>query len=89
MLLHVPALFDTVHDWQPPVHAVSQQIPVASEARVFTQWAWAQSLSAPQVAPRDSLSPHLFVWVLQAVPEAQSPLPVHVVRQVAALLLQA
>ena len=89
MLVQVPALPDSAHDWQPPLQAVSQQIPVASAASVFTQWDWLQSVSAPQTAPGASLSPHLFVWVLHGTPDAQSPLLVQVVRQVAWLTLQA
>jgi hypothetical protein len=89
MLVQVPTLPDRAHDWQPPVHEVSQHSPVASAACVFTQWACAQSPSDPQVAPGASLSPHLFVWVLQVTPEAQSEPLVQVVRQVAPLVLQA
>jgi len=88
-LLHVPILFDRAHDWQPPVQLESQQIPVVSAARVFAQWPNEQSPSTPQVMPFASLSPHLFVCVLQVTPDAQSEAPVQVVRQLDALTLQA
>jgi hypothetical protein len=87
MLVHVPVFPDNAHDWHPPVHAPSQQIPVASVARVFAQWAWEQSASAPHTCPSGSLSPHLFVCVLHVTPEAQSELAVQVVRHVAASTL--
>jgi len=38
-LVHVPSFDVRAHDWHPLVQAVSQQIPVVSVARVFTQWA--------------------------------------------------
>jgi hypothetical protein len=87
--VHVPILVDWAHDWQPLAQAVSQQIPVVSAARVFTQWPCEQSPSTPHAVPFASLSPHLFVWVLHVTPEAQSEALVQVVRQLDALTLQA
>jgi hypothetical protein len=88
MFVQVPSAFVRAQLWHPPVQAELQQIPVLSVATVFTQKVDEQSLLSAHTLPVGSLSPHLFVWVLQVTPVLQSVLEVQVVRQVAALVLQ-
>lgn len=89
MFVQLPRLFARAQLWHPPVHAELQQIPVLSVARFSTQKPEVQSLLSAQTFPVGSLSPHLFVWVLQVTPVLQSVLEVQVVRHVDALTLQA
>ena len=89
MFVQLPRVFGRAQLWHPPVQAELQQIPVLSVARFLTQKPEVQSLLSAQTFPVGSLSPHLFVWVLQATPLLQSVSEVQVVRQVDALTLQA
>lgn len=89
MFVQLPRAFAREQLWQPPVHAELQQIPVLSVARFLTQKPEEQSVPSAHTLPVGSLSPHLFVCVLQVTPVLQSVLEVQVVRQVAAVVLQA
>jgi hypothetical protein len=89
MFVQLPRLFAREQLWQPPVHAELQQIPVVPVARCLTQKLEVQSVLTAHTFPVGSLSPHLFVCVLQVTPVLQSVLAVQVVRQVAAVGLQA
>jgi len=88
MELQVPTLPVSAQLSQPPVQVVLQQMPVVSPGSAFTQFAEVQSLPTVHTRPLGSLSPHLFVWVLQVIPGLQSVVAVQVVRQVAAAVLQ-
>jgi hypothetical protein len=89
MFVQLPRLFARAQLWQPPVQAELQQIPVLSVARPFTQKPEEQSVPSAHTLPVGSLSPHLFVCVLQVMFVLQSVFAVQVVRQVAAVVLQA
>jgi hypothetical protein len=74
--VQVPALPAALQTWQAPVQAELQQTP-------STQLPEVQSVVAEQIYPLPSLSPHLCVWVLHAMPVMQSAATMHEVAQAA------